>query len=62
MAKCAICGKKPVFGHNVPKSHKKTRRTWQPNVHKMRVIINGRPRRVNVCAQCLKSGSVKKAI
>ncbi|MDD5065501.1 MAG: 50S ribosomal protein L28 [bacterium] len=62
MAKCAICGKKPVYGNNVSHSNLKTRRVWQPNTHKMRIIIDGKPARVNVCAQCIKSGKVQKAI
>lgn len=62
MAKCKICGKKPVYGNNVSHSHLKTRRVWQPNVHKMKVVINGVTKRLNVCAQCLKSGKVQKAM
>jgi large subunit ribosomal protein L28 len=58
---CDICGKKPQFGFNVSHSHKKTKRRWTPNVHKMRIVINGSPRNARVCSKCLKAGKVQKA-
>ncbi len=62
MAKCQICGKGPVTGNNVSHSHKKTRRRWEPNVQRMKVIYKGQKRRMWVCTSCLKSGRVEKAI
>lgn len=58
---CDICGKKPQFGFNVSHSHKKTKRRWTPNVHKMRILVGGNPRTARVCSRCLKSGKVQKA-
>jgi len=58
---CDICGKSPQFGNNVSHSHKKTRRRWTPNVHKMRVLIDGKHRTARVCSKCLKAGKVQKA-
>ncbi|RKZ07011.1 50S ribosomal protein L28 [bacterium] len=57
---CAICGKKPITGHNVSHAHNVTNRRWLPNLQKIRVEIDGKPRKVYVCAKCLKSGAVKK--
>jgi large subunit ribosomal protein L28 len=37
--KCSITGKKPSFGNNVPFSHKKSRRRWDPNVHDKRIWV-----------------------
>ncbi len=62
MAKCEICGKGPITGNNVSHSHKKTRRTWQPNIQKIKVVYKGATKRMRVCTQCLKSGAVRKAI
>lgn len=62
MAKCDICGKGPVAGNNVSHSHLKTKRVWQPNIQKVRVIINGSKKKLKVCTKCLKSGKVVKAI
>ena len=35
MAKCSVCGKGVVFGHNVSHSNRKTNRTWKPNIRKV---------------------------
>ena len=62
MAKCEVCGKGVTFGCNVSHSHRKTNRTWKPNVKKVKAIVNGSPRRINVCTRCLRSGKVTRAI
>jgi large subunit ribosomal protein L28 len=58
---CDVCGKKPQHGFNVSHSHKKTKRRWTPNVHKMRIIMDGSPRNAHVCSRCLKAGKVQRA-
>ena len=58
---CDICGKKPVFGNNISHSHVRTRRRWNPNIQRMRILVNGSPKRANVCAKCLKANKVVKA-
>ncbi len=58
---CAVCGKKPVAGRNVSHSHRVTNRMFRPNIQKVRVIIDGSPKKINVCTRCLKSGAVKRA-
>jgi large subunit ribosomal protein L28 len=61
-AVCDICGRKPGFGMQVSHSHRRSNRRWQPNIQKVRAIVNGAPRRVHVCAKCLKAGKVQRAI
>jgi large subunit ribosomal protein L28 len=61
MAKCEICGKGPGFGYNISHSHRKTKRRWDPNVHRVRTLVEGRPLRMYVCAKCLKAGKVTRA-
>lgn len=61
MAKCAVCDKKVVFGNNVSHSHKKTRRTWKPNIKSVRCVVEGTHKRLNVCTSCLRSGKVERA-
>lgn len=58
--KCEICGKGVLFGNNVSHAHNKTRRRWNPNLQKIRVVRNGTTRRLYVCANCIKSGAVQK--
>lgn len=60
--KCAICGKSPVTGNNVAHSNLKTRRVWEPNLQKVRVVIDGTPRKVLACTRCIRSGKVEKAL
>ncbi|MDP2936122.1 MAG: 50S ribosomal protein L28 [Dehalococcoidia bacterium] len=55
MARCDMCGKGPQFGHNVSHSHRKTKRTWDPNVKKTSVMVNGSKRSANVCTRCLRT-------
>lgn len=43
-------------GNNVSHSERKTHTTWAPNVQKVRVVVNGRATRLNVCTRCLRSG------
>jgi large subunit ribosomal protein L28 len=58
---CDICGKKPWFGMNVSHSHRRTKRRWNPNVQRVRAIVNGSAKRLNVCTGCLRAGKVQKA-
>ena len=57
---CDICGRRPGFGNNISHSHRRTRRRWNPNVQRMRVVIDGSPKRVNVCTSCLKANKVRR--
>ena len=58
---CDICGKGPTFGHNVSHANNKTNRRWYPNLQRVRVLVNGAPKRIRACTQCIKSGKVLKA-
>lgn len=62
MAKCEICGKSVAFGNNVSHSNRKTSRRWKPNIRKVKAVIGGANRSVNVCTRCLKSGKVTRAV
>ena len=57
---CEVCGKSPVFGKKLSHSHRRTKRRWNPNVQKVRAIVNGSPKRLHVCTACLKAGKVQK--
>ena len=60
MAKCDICNKEIAFGIKVSHSHRRSNRTWKPNVKKVKAIVNGSPRRINVCTRCLRSGRLQE--
>ena len=59
---CEICGKKPQFGHNISHAHNVTNRRWNPNIQRVRAVVNGAAQRVNVCTSCLKAGKVTRAV
>ncbi|MBL7073889.1 50S ribosomal protein L28 [candidate division KSB1 bacterium] len=58
--RCDICGKGPITGHRISHSHHLTKRRWLPNLQRVRVIVDGRPQRLMVCTNCIKSGRVQK--
>ncbi len=63
MAKCcAVCNKSVVAGNQVSHSHRKSKRTWSPNLQRVRVNVNGTPVRKNVCTRCLRSGKVERYV
>jgi len=55
MAKCEMCGKGPQFGHNVSHSEKATKRRFNPNVQRVRVVLGGQARRMWLCTRCLRT-------
>jgi large subunit ribosomal protein L28 len=46
---------------SVSHSHRRTKRRWNPNTQRVRALVDGSVKRVNVCTGCLKSGKVTKA-
>ena len=54
MAKCEICGKGVTFGINVSHSHRRTNRTFKPNVQKVKAIVDGTPCRMAMATLCMK--------
>jgi large subunit ribosomal protein L28 len=62
MAKmCEVCGKTPVFGNKVSHAHNVSPRRWMPNLQRVRAVVEGTVRRINVCTRCIRSGKVTKA-
>jgi len=59
---CAVCGKKPSFGHNRSHSMVATKRRFEPNLQRVRVLLGGKRQRAYVCTRCLKGGKVLKAL
>jgi large subunit ribosomal protein L28 len=57
---CEVCGKAPIFGKRLSHSHRRSNRRWNPNVQRVRAIVDGTPRRIHVCTGCIKSGKIQK--
>lgn len=62
MAKCDICGKEISFGIRVSHSHRRSNRAWKPNIRRVKAVVKGTPKRINVCTRCLRSGKVTRAV
>ena len=71
---CEICGKKTSFGRSIARRGRAkaeggigkkttgiTRRSFKPNIQKVRVLHHGTVRRMKVCAQCIRAGAIRKA-
>ena len=61
-AVCEVCGKHPGFGNSISHSHRRTKRRWNPNIQRVRALVNGAPKRLHVCTGCIKAGKVQKAV
>jgi len=59
--KCAICGKSPVVGRQHSHANNVSARRFEPNLQRVRAMINGGVQRIRVCTRCLRSGKVVKA-
>jgi large subunit ribosomal protein L28 len=72
---CYICGKKPVSGRTIARRGMakskggvgqritgKTLRRFSPNIQSTKAIVNGKPKKIKICAKCLKAGKAKKTV
>lgn len=63
MAQCDLCGKSRMFGHHIkhPNSGAWARRaprknrTFQPNIQKTKMLVDGALRSVHICTRCLRT-------
>ena len=61
MAKvCYFPGRRSETGNNRSHALNANRRTWKPNLQKVRVLIDGKPKKVWVSTRALKSGKVER--
>ncbi|SJZ36504.1 LSU ribosomal protein L28P [Pilibacter termitis] len=61
MAKvCYFTGRKTTAGNNRSHAMNQTKRTVKPNLQKVRVLIDGKPKKVWVSTRALKSGKVER--
>ncbi|MFI5371717.1 MAG: 50S ribosomal protein L28 [Candidatus Eisenbacteria bacterium] len=60
--RCDVCGKTPMWGHSVSHANNKANRVWNPNLQRVRALVEGRVKNIDVCTRCLKAGKVEKAV
>ena len=51
-----------MSGHNVSHAHNLTKRTWNPNLQRVRALVEGQVKNLDVCTRCIRSGKVTKAV
>ncbi|MEE0831232.1 MAG: 50S ribosomal protein L28 [Longicatena sp.] len=59
---CAVTGKGPLTGNKRSHSMRATRRTWNVNLQKVKVIVDGKPQTIRISARALKTLKKKNAI
>lgn len=52
---CAVTGKGPLSGNNRSDSLRATRRRWNVNLQKVKVMVDGKPKTVKMSARALKT-------
>ncbi len=71
--RCDVCGKGPLRGNQISrrglakkaggvgrKITGKSKRSFKPNLQRVRAVVDGRVVRLKVCTACLKAGKVAK--
>ena len=61
--RCDLCDKHTTIGRSIRHKHSgrwqrkapRTPRTFKPNTHRHKFVIDGKTVRLNVCTQCLKT-------
>ncbi|HHW92880.1 MAG TPA: 50S ribosomal protein L28 [Clostridiaceae bacterium] len=65
MARCEICQKDMFFGRKIQITRsqisRRAKHRQRANIKRVHVVVDGVPRRMNVCTRCLRSGRVQRA-
>jgi large subunit ribosomal protein L28 len=72
---CEICGKGTTSGRQYARRGRAKRlggvgvkttgvsnRRFRPNLQRVRALVDGVPKRIRVCAKCIRDGKVIKAV
>jgi large subunit ribosomal protein L28 len=59
--RCKICGKGPSFGNVISHANNTRRRRWNPNLQRVRAVVEGVRMHIHVCTSCIRAGRVTKA-
>lgn len=58
--RCVITGRKTGTGNKRSHALNANKRTFKANVQRVRIMVDGKPKRVYVSARALKSGKVER--
>jgi len=57
---CVVTGRRTTSGNSRSHAMNSSKRTWKANVQKVKILVNGKPKKVYVSARALKSGKVER--
>lgn len=57
---CFVTGRKASTGNRRSHALNSTKRRWNANLQKVRILVDGKPKKVWVSARALKSGKVTR--
>lgn len=60
--RCEVSGRGPLSGNRRSHSMRATRRKWNVNLQKVRVVIDGKPQTIKVSARALRTLKKQGAI
>ena len=60
--RCDVCGKGTLSGHSVSHANNATKRKWNPNLQRVRALVDGRVKIIDACTRCIRGGKVTKAV
>ncbi|MFU0790905.1 50S ribosomal protein L28 [Virgibacillus proomii] len=58
--KCVVTGRQTRTGNYRSHAMNANKRKWKANVQRVRIMVDGKPKRVYVSARALKSGKVQR--
>ncbi len=59
--RCAVTGRGPLTGNKRSDSMRATRRRWNVNLQKVKVMVDGKPQTVKMSARALKTLKAQQA-
>lgn len=62
MRSCSVCEKGRRVGMNVSHANNKTKKVWEPNLQRVRALVDGQTKRIYVCTRCIRSGKITKPV
>ena len=60
MRSCISCGKGRRYGNKVSHANNKTQKVWEPNLQRVRAMVEGSVQRVYACTRCIRGGKIVK--
>lgn len=58
--KCHVTGRKTGTGNTRSHALNANKRQWKANLQKVRIMVDGKPKKVYVSARALKSGKIER--